>query len=63
MSELIEAKKIITDLLNLVPSAGCECFHHEKQDRHEFGEECPPLTRYMARIARAREFVAKKEKP
>jgi len=63
MSELQEAKEIIADLMKLVPSASCECFHHAKQDRHEFGEECPPLTRYMARIARAKEFITKEKKP
>ena len=63
IKELTEAKKIIADLLKVVPSASCECFHHAKQDRHEFGEECPPLTRYMARIARAKEFIAKEKNP
>ena len=57
MSELQEAKEIIADLLKTVPSACCEDFHHAKKDRHEFGEDCPPLTRYMAGIARAKKFI------
>lgn len=63
MSKPQEAKEIIADLLRLVPYGTCEMFHHEKNERHEIWEECPPLTRYMARIARAKEFIAKEEKP
>jgi hypothetical protein len=63
MSELNEAKEIIADLLKIAPSAICEDFHHGKSDRHEIDEDCPLLTRYMARIARARKFITDKPKP
>jgi|GEM_PF-787074 len=45
-ARLISAAPDLLEALELLnqsaPAASCEMFHHEKQDRHTFLEECPP---------------------
>ncbi|MGC5620400.1 hypothetical protein [Enterococcus faecalis] len=54
--DLLEALELLSQS---APAASCEMFHHEKQDRHTFIEECPALTRYEHACLKARAAIAK----
>lgn len=54
--DLLEALELLNQS---APAASCEMFHHEKQDRHTFLEECPPLIRYEQACLKARAALAK----
>lgn len=60
MSQLKQAKNIIAELLTLMPAGACHMFHHSEKERHGIHDECPPLSRYMAKIKTAREFIQRK---
>jgi hypothetical protein len=53
-----KAIEVIKNLLKHAPQGGTCCnFHHSKKDRHNYGEECPPLKRYQASRAEAESFL------
>lgn len=54
--DLLEALELLSQS---APAASCDMFHHEKQDRHTFIEECPALTRYELACLKARAAIAK----
>ncbi len=54
--DLLEALELLNQS---APAASCEMFHHEKQDRHTFLEECPALIRYEQACLKARAALAK----
>ncbi len=54
--ELLEALELLSQS---APAASCDMFHHEKQDRHTFIEECPALARYEHACLKARAAIAK----
>lgn len=53
--ENINIRKALCEALSLIDPKCCGDFHHEKKNRHEFGETCPLLERHKARIARLEE--------
>lgn len=54
--DLLEALELLNQS---APAASCEMFHHEKQDRHTFLEECPALIRYEQACLKARAAISK----
>lgn len=57
-SRLLEARDIIRQLLNAVPTGHCADFHHGKKDQHGWHEPCPVEKRWIATIKRAEDFVS-----
>lgn len=54
-----ELREALSELLKRAPSGSCENFHHEKTDRHSFGKQCPPLSRYEVAMQAAFLLLAK----
>ncbi len=57
-SRLLEARDIIRQLLNAVPTGHCADFHHGKKDQHGWHEPCPVVKRWRATTKRAEDFVS-----
>jgi len=56
-TELDDMRERSRELIPLIPTAYCEMFHHEKKDQHAYDEECKPLSRYNAKIQKAKEAL------
>ena len=56
-AELDDMREMFRELIPLIPTAYCEMFHHEKKDQHAYDEECKPLSRYNAKIQKAKEAL------
>lgn len=57
-SRLLEARDIIQQLLNAIPTGHCADFHHGKKDQHGWHEPCPVEKRWRATIKRSEDFVS-----
>ena len=57
-SRLLEARDIIRQLLNAVPTGHCADFSHSKKDQHGWHEPCPVEKRWRATIKRAEDFIS-----
>lgn len=56
-TELADMREMFRELIPLIPTASCEMFHHKKKDQHAYDEECKPLSRYNAKIQKAKEAL------
>lgn len=58
--QLQEAMAIIRSLLEDTPKVSCDCFHHKKEDRHKFHENCNPTQRFLDAATKANQFISGK---
>jgi len=57
--ETLKAKIIISDLLRLIYANRLDCdnLHHNKNERHDWSEECPVIKKYEKVIQKAEDYL------